>query len=320
MSEKPYIVVVGPTASGKSQLAVALAHALSGEIINADAMQVYKELHIGAAKLTKDEMCDIPHHLMDVVSVGESFTVADYKAMAMDCIQDIQSRGHVPIVCGGTGLYINALTGKLDFTAVQGDPALRAELTIIAESEGKQALLDRLKTVDPVSAARLHPNDQKRVIRALEVTMLTGHPYSEHAQCFVQNAYADHPIRMVGLKWERKALEQRIRLRVDQMMDQGLLEEARALYSKIIPLEHPSMMGLGYRQLFAYFNGESTLTEAVEQIKVETRRFAKRQMTWFSRDLRIHWFEMDTQTNMEALMKSICDLYEATKEDIQREQ
>ncbi len=320
MSEKPYIVVVGPTASGKSQLAVALAHTLSGEVINADAMQVYKELHIGAAKLTNDEMCGIPHHLMDVVSVGESFTVADYKSMAIDCIADIRSRGHVPIVCGGTGLYINALTGKLDFTAVQGDPALRAELALIAESESKQALLDRLKAVDPVSASRLHPNDQKRVIRALEVTMLTGRPYSEHAQSFVQNAYAEHPACMVGLKWERKTLEQRIRLRVDSMISQGLVEEARALYSRKIPLEHPSMMGLGYRQLFAYFNGESTLEDAVELIKIETRRFAKRQMTWFSRDLRIHWFDMETQTNMETMIKTICDLYETTKEDIKREQ
>ncbi len=319
MSEIPYIVVVGPTASGKSQLAVALAQAVSGEVINADAMQVYKELNIGAAKLTKDEMCGIPHHLMDVVSVGESFSVAEYRTLAIECMQQIGLSKHVLIVCGGTGLYINALTGKLDFTAVQGDPGLRAELMIFSKTEGTQALFDRLKVIDSVSASRLHPNDQKRVIRAIEVTLLTGRPYSEQAQSFTQNAYANIPVLMVGLRWQREELEQRIRERVDRMMDKGLLEEARMLYSKGIPLDHPSMMGLGYRQLFSYFTGDYTLEQAIEQIKIETRRFAKRQMTWFSRDLRIHWFDMNAQTDPQTLIGTICGLYETTKEDTQRE-
>ena len=161
-----------------------------------------------------------------------------------------------------TGLYINALTGKLDFTAVQGDPNLRAELSLFAQTQGVHALYKRLEEVDSATASRLHPNDRKRVIRAIEVTLLTGRPYSEQALSFSQNAYANVPVLMIGLKWQREELEQRIRLRVDRMMDTGLLEEARMLFSSGIPLDHPSMMGLGYRQLFSYFANECTLEEA----------------------------------------------------------
>ncbi len=305
----PYIVVVGPTASGKSQLCVALAHSMNGEVVSADSMQIYKELHIGAAKLTNEEMCGVPHHMMDVVSVGDSFTVADYRDRALKCMDEIFARGHVPIVCGGTGLYINALTGKLDFTAIQGDPSLRSELALYAKTEGKQALFARLKTLDALTASRLHPNDQKRVIRALEVTILTGKPYSEQVQSFAKSAYADVPALLIGLRWERKSLELRIRERVDSMMAQGLLEETKTLFTKGIPLEHPSMMGLGYRQLLQYLSGQIALKDAVERIKVDTRRFAKRQMTWFSRDLRIHWLNMDTETDLCVLLRSIRTMF-----------
>ena len=305
----PYIVVVGPTASGKSQLCVALAHSMNGEVVSADSMQIYKELHIGAAKLTNEEMCGVPHHMMDVVSVGDSFTVADYRDRALKCMDEIFARDHVPIVCGGTGLYINALTGKLDFTAIQGDPSLRSELALYAKTEGKQALFARLKKLDALSASRLHPNDQKRVIRALEVTILTGKPYSEQVQSFANSAYTDVPALLIGLRWERKSLELRIRERVDSMMAQGLLEETKTLFTKGIPLEHPSMMGLGYRQLLQYLSGQIALKDAVERIKVDTRRFAKRQMTWFSRDLRIHWLNMDTETDLCVLLRSIRTMF-----------
>ena len=302
----PYIVITGPTASGKTRLAVALALHVGGEIINADSMQIYRELNIGASKPTAEQMRGVPHHLLSIVSVGESFSVADYKERALRCIREISLRGKMPIVCGGTGLYINALTGRLHFTTTKGDPALRAELALYAKTKGNQALHERLRWADPVAAARLHPNDLKRVIRALEVCLLTGGKYSEQAKSFTSNAYATVPACMIGLRWERKELEGRIRERVDSMMAQGLLEEARAVYDTGVSPDHPSMKGLGYRQLFEHFNGNCTLEEAVERIKVDTRRYAKRQMTWFSRDLRIHWFGMHAGVEPHTLLQAVC--------------
>lgn len=285
------IYIVGPTASGKTALAVALAKHYDGEIINADSMQVYRELDIGSAKPTQAERQGVPHHLLDVVSVGEAFSVSAYRTLANKAMEEIQFRGHVPIICGGTGLYFQALTGMLQFSETKGDPAIRLDLQAFADRHGKEALFKRLQEADPVTAARLHPNDVKRVVRALEVYQLTGKPFSEQNTGFQNNAYTENQVCAIGLQWERHVLNERIDRRVDAMIQDGLIEEARQIWAKGIPQDHPSMMGLGYRQLFAYFAGKYTLEQAIEAIKRETHRFAKRQMTWFLRDLRIQWLQ-----------------------------
>lgn len=302
MNQQPCVYVIGPTASGKSDLAIELAKRWKGEIVNADSMQVYSELNIGAAKVPPAERQGIIHHLLDVVHVGEPFSVAAYKSLACEAIEDIHRRGHLPIVCGGTGLYIQALSGRLDFTRVESDPVLRTELEAYASEHGVKALHERLRAVDPDSAQRLHPNDQKRVIRALEVSLLTHKPYSAQTQAFAQKAYQGESPCMLGLCWPREQLRARIGVRVDRMMEQGLLDEARAIFAHGIDVEHPSMMGLGYRQLFRYFLGQYTLSEAVERIKIETGQFAKRQMTWFRRDLRIQWLDMQALYEEDALV------------------
>ncbi len=307
------IYIVGPTASGKSALAVALAKTYNGEIINADSMQIYRELNIGSAKPTQAEQQGVPHHLLDVASVGEAFSVSAYRTLALKAMEEIRFREHVPIVCGGTGLYFNALTGLLQFSETKGDPAVRLALQTFADNHGKEALFQRLQAVDAATAARLHPNDVKRVIRALEVYQLTGKPFSEQNEGFQRNAYTENQICAIGLQWERHVLNERIDKRVDAMIADGLVEEARLVWAKGVPRDHPSMMGLGYRQLFAYFAGEWTLEQAIEAIKRETHRFAKRQMTWFLRDLRIQWLQpqlYQTPALLWQAAQNIIDRYE----------
>ena len=303
MNQQPCVYVIGPTASGKSDLAIELAKRWQGEVVNADSMQVYCELNIGSAKVPLHERQGIVHHLLDVVHVGEPFSVAAYKSLAEQAMEGIHRQGHLPIVCGGTGLYIQALSGRLNFTQVESDPVLRSELQTYAREHGRQALHERLRAVDPDSAQRLHPNDQKRVIRALEVSLLTHKPYSAQTETFAQQAYqgGKSPC-MLGLYWPREQLRARIGKRVDSMMEQGLLEEARDVFALGVDIEHPSMQGLGYRQLFRYFLGQYTLSEAVERIKIETAQFAKRQMTWFKRDLRIHWLDMQALMEDDACL------------------
>lgn len=306
------VFVVGPTASGKTALSIALAKQLQGEIINADSMQIYKELNIGSAKPTPQEQQGIEHHMLNVVGIGEEFSVALYRSMAMADMREIWNREKLPIICGGTGLYINALTYQMDFTGAKGDPELRKKLMQLAETEGVQAVYARLEQVDPITAERLHPNNTRRVIRALEVYELTGVPLSEQTQSFQSQPAVDYAICMIGLKWDREQLNARISQRVDSMMKSGLYQEARALFAKGIDLQHPSMMGLGYRQLYAHFCGKMSLDEAIERIKQETRRYAKRQMTWFQRDLRIHWLEPAQFTSLDCLTNAAMDIIKNT--------
>ncbi len=283
------IIVQGPTASGKSELAVRLAEQFSGEIVNADSMQVYRFMDIGTAKPSPDQLRRVPHHLLGIVNPDQTFSAADFCREAEKVIQDISRRGKRVIVCGGTGLYIRALTkGLMDSPPV--DDALRNELKVLAGREGSVELHRRLAEVDPLAAERIHPNDQFRLIRALEVFHLTGRPISalreEHRFGTLRYDYCK-----IGLTMNRESLYRNIDNRVDLMVRHGFLEEVQALLDAGYPCGLKSMRSLGYRHLCNYLQGLSTLDDALQLIKRDTRRYAKRQLTWFNQDQEIKWIE-----------------------------
>ena len=300
-------LIVGPTASGKTAASIALAQRLNAEIISADSIQVYRGMDIGSAKPTMEERQGIPHHLMDAVDIDSpKFSVAEYRRMAGEAIDNIVSRGKYPLVVGGTGLYVNSLIYPLNFTSVPSDEKLRSELTAL-EQKQKGAAYALLQAEDPKAARRLHPNDVKRVIRALEVVRLTGKPIDDHGGDFANQAQAAIPYEptIIGLTMPREMLYERINLRVDIMLRQGLLDEARAIYDAGYDPALPALQGLGYKQLFKHFAGEYTFDEAIEAIKLETRHFAKRQLTWFRRDKRIIWFDISQYPDKESLNQAI---------------
>lgn len=307
-SKKPPLgIILGPTASGKTALGVQVAKRLGAEIISADSIQIYRGLDIGSAKPTQEEMKGIPHHMLNVVEVdGPKFSVAAYQQQARAIIHGLQQANIFPLVVGGTGLYISALTSPLNFTETAGDETLRRALQA-QEQQQPGSLYAKLQREDPASAQRLHPNDIKRIVRALEVKQLTGKPIGA---AFAQAASAPCPydLTMVGLNMPRPLLYARIEQRVDQMLEQGLVEEARSIWEKGLDPALPALQGLGYKQLFAYFAGNYSLEEAVAAIKQETRHFAKRQMTWFRRDARIHWLDI-TQYSPDALVDTACGLF-----------
>ena len=293
MEQTHILVLVGPTASGKTAVSIELAKLLNAEIVSADSIQVYRGLDIGSAKPTLEERQGITHHMIDVVDASNgSFSVAEYKRLASQCIEDIAARGKLPIVAGGTGLYINALTYPLQFTNVPGDPAVREALQNEQVRE-PGSLYRRLQEIDPATAARLHPNDGKRIVRALEVYEVSGQPLSAHGADFQNAAGAKPPFdaALFGLNMDRTLLYARIERRVDDMMRTGLLSETRALLDAGLSLDLLALQGLGYKQLLRHLRGETTLSDAVEEIKQETRRYAKRQLTWFKRDMRIRWLD-----------------------------
>lgn len=283
------LIVQGPTASGKSELAIHLAERFSGEIVNADSMQVYRSMDIGTAKPSAAQRQRISHHLLDIVDPDQTFSAADFCREAEKVLVDIASRGKKIIVCGGTGLYIRALTkGLMDSPA--GDAALRAELIDLANREGTEPLYRRLSEVDPVSAARIHPNDQVRIVRALEVYQMTGRPISElrgeHRFGTVRYDYCK-----IGLSIDRESLYEKINNRVDSMIGQGFIEEVKTLLAKGYPSSLKPMRSIGYRQVCDYLDGAITLEEAIQVMKRDTRRYAKRQLTWFNQDAEIKWIE-----------------------------
>ncbi len=307
--KQPLGVILGPTASGKTALGVQVAKRLGGQIVSADSMQVYQGLDIGSAKPTALEMGGIPHHLLDVATVdGPRFTVAEYQRRAREAIDSIHASGDYPIVVGGTGLYISAIISPLDFTQTAGDEALRTALSQ-QEAQEPGSLYRRLQQEDPDSARRLHPNDIKRIIRALEVKSITGKPIGSG---FARATEEDCPyaLSMIGLTMPRELLYARIEQRVEQMLEQGLLKEARRIWDMGLDRSLPSLQGLGYKQLFAYFAGEYTLEQAIEAIKRETRHFAKRQLTWFRRDPRISWLDITEYSEQQQLLEAACALLE----------
>ncbi|MDU2158057.1 tRNA (adenosine(37)-N6)-dimethylallyltransferase MiaA, partial [Clostridium sp.] len=272
-------------AVGKTDLSIKLAKELNGEIISTDSMQIYKYMDIGSAKITKEEMCGVPHHMIDVVDPSTPFSVADYKEMAQKCIDDIISRGKLPILTGGTGLYINALTCNMNFTEAENDLKYRSELEELAEHHGNEYIHNMLKDIDPISYKEIHYNNRKRVIRALEVYKLTKKPFSSFnaGEEFYNGPY---DVSYYVLNMDREKLYNRINLRVDMMMDKGLLEECIKLKEMGYNSSVQSMQGIGYKEIFYYLENKISLNEAVEMIKQGSRNYAKRQLTWFRRDPR----------------------------------
>ena len=294
MKKRPLIILTGPTAVGKTAASIGLAKAVGGEIISADSMQVYRQMDIGSAKITKDEMQGIPHYLVDVLEPEEAFNVVRFQELAKEAMEEIFRNGHIPIVVGGTGFYIQALLYDIDFTENDSDLSFREELEKKAGEEGAESLHALLEKADPQAAAQIHPHNVKRVIRALEFNRKRGQKISEHNERERQKE-SPYNFAYFVLTDDRKALYERIDRRVDKMMEQGLLEEVRRLKDRGLPGDSVSMQGLGYKELFAYLEGEYSLEEAVRIIKRDTRHFAKRQITWFRRERDVVW--IDRQEN-----------------------
>ena len=292
MTKIPLIVVAGPTASGKTSLAIDIAKALDGEIVCADSMQIYKYMDIGTAKATKEEQAQCPHHLMDIVEPDCEFSVADYTELAHKTISDIVSRGKTPIMCGGTGLYIDSVVNDVEFGESENDYTLRRELEVLAKKEGSQRLIDMLSEFDPLSAKKLHPNNLKRIIRAIEFYKVSGIPISEHQRMTKLKESRYSAVEFI-IDRERCELYDRINRRVDIMMNEGLTDEVKMLMGRGYSPKLNSMQGIGYKELIAYFDGKSTLDESVDAIKQNSRRYAKRQLTWFRRNENIRWLSPD---------------------------
>jgi tRNA dimethylallyltransferase len=291
---KPKIVIIlGPTAAGKSELALELALNIDGEIVNADSQQVYRCLDIGTGKPSATDRLRVPHHLIDVVNPDEEFNAAQFRRMALEIVEQIQGRKKKVIVCGGTGLYLKALTQGL-FDGPGQDAVLRAALERQIEAEGLPALYQRLVAIDGSVTSAIHPNDRQRIIRALEVFETTGRPISAWHN---EHAFRDQPFTLlkIGLLRERAELYDRINRRSEQMVRDGLLQEVQGLVARGYSLDLKPLRSVGYRQMGAVLRGEKDLTGALEEMKQETRRLAKRQLTWFRRDLAIEWFHPEKQ-------------------------
>lgn len=284
------VAIVGPTAVGKTALSIRLAKLLDGEIINGDSMQVYKGLDIGTAKITPEEMEGIVHHLLDIKEPTDSFSVAEYQKLVREKIDEINARGKMPIIIGGTGLYVQSVLYDFQFNEKQVDEVARAAYYAELEKLGPEAMHERLRKIDPAAASDIHPNNTRRVIRALEMAELSG-----DSRASEEHQRGDQPIYnhlIIGIDMDRAKLYERINMRVDMMMQQGLLEEARALYDAGIR-DTQAVKAIGYKELFAYFEGHSTLEEAIEAIKQNSRRYAKRQLTYFRNKMNIEWIGHD---------------------------
>ena len=288
--KRPLVILTGPTAVGKTALSIALAKAIGGEIISADSMQVYRHMDIGSAKIMAEEMEGVPHHLIDVLEPAEEFNVVVFQKLAKQAVEEIYSRGHIPILVGGTGFYIQALVYDIDFTENNEDTALRQALEEQARREGADVLYERLRAVDPESCESIHAHNIKRVIRAIEFYEKTGKKISDHNREQRQNDSPYHFAYFV-LTDSRDKIYQRIDERVDLMMAHGLMEEVRALRDRGCRRDMVSMQGLGYKELLACLEGEISLEEAVYLIKRDTRHFAKRQLTWFRREKEVIWVD-----------------------------
>ncbi len=313
MDKLPLLILTGPTAVGKTNLSIKLAKAVNGEIISADSMQVYRRMDIGTAKIKKEEMCGVPHHLIDICEPTEDYNVVRFATEAKRLIREITERGHIPILVGGTGFYIQAVLYDIDFTETEEDTTYREELAAFADKYGAEALHEELAKVDPASAEAIHSNNVKRVIRALEFYRQTGGKISEHneEQRGKESAYKS---AYFVLTQDRAVLYDRIEKRIDSMLSEGLLDEVKALLAEGCKPEMVSMQGLGYKEIVPYLNGECTLDEAVYILKRDTRHFAKRQITWFKREREVLWFDKGLYESEDAILEAM--LTEARKRGI----
>lgn len=302
------IVIVGPTAVGKTNLSIELAKRINGEIISADSMQVYKYMDIGTAKPSHEEMQGIKHYMIDVFEPDEECNVAKYKEMAQDCIEEILNKIKVPIIVGGTGLYVNSVVDNIEFSKTITDWGYRARLEERAKKEGAEVLYKELQEIDKETAEKIHQNDLRRIIRALEVNYSTGKPISYHNKLSRQNP-SKYDFAMIGLNMGRAELYKRIDKRVDKMIADGLVNEVKDLVERGVSEKHTSMQGLGYKEIVEYINGKTSLDKTIEILKMNSRRYAKRQLTWFRREQKIQWCDMNE--DLENIIKKIINYLEA---------
>ena len=303
-NKPPLVIITGPTAAGKTDLSIRLAKELEGEIISADSMQVYKGMDIGTAKIMPEEMQGVRHHLIDVFPPEHGMNVAEFKELAKAAIEDITSRGKLPIIVGGTGFYIQAVLYDIDFTAEE-DNSYRDELSKLADTEeGREKLYAMLKDEDPKAAEEIHPNNVRRLIRALEFKKNTGKPISEHnAEERAKESPYDFMYFVINMN--RDILYKRIDKRVDIMLDNGLIEVVRSLMDSGLNESHVSMQGIGYKEICEYIRGRLTKEEAIDLLKQNTRHFAKRQLTWFRREREVIWADKDAFNTEEAFQEDI---------------
>lgn len=301
---KPVIVIVGPTASGKTSLSIEIAKQINGSIVSADSMQIYRYMNIGTAKPGKAEMAGIEHYMIDVADPGENFSVAKYREMALDSINKIISENKNPVIVGGTGLYINSLLYNISFSETICDDELRDALMTEASEKGNRYLHEKLKAIDPQAAARIHENDIKRVIRAIEVYTHTNMSITEHEK---MSKLEPPPYKYIpyGLNWERKKLYERIDRRVDMMIESGLIDEVKELVELGYTRKSTAMQAIGYKEVLSYLEGNSSLEETIYIIKRDTRRYAKRQMTWFRKMQEIKWIDIDENVDFKRTAEEI---------------
>lgn len=307
--KKPLIVLTGPTAVGKTSLSIALAKAVNGEIISADSMQVYKKMDIGSAKIRPEEMNGVKHYLVDVLDPKEEFHIVKFQQMAKEAMEEIYAKGKIPILVGGTGFYIQAVTKDIDFTEAEQENEYRKELEILAKEKGGEYLHEMLKEVDPKSAEAIHAHNVKRVIRALEFYHQNQTPISAHNEEQKKNE-SPYCLAYFVLNMPRELLYKRIDLRVDQMLEEGLLEEVKDLQKEGCCRGMVSMQGLGYKEILDYLEGKYSLEEAVRILKRDTRHFAKRQLTWFRREQEVTWVDKEKfdydENQILAFMLAVC--------------
>ncbi len=293
------IAIAGPTASGKTALSIAVAKHFGGEVVSCDSMQIYKRMDIGTAKPDEEEMSGIRHHMIDIIEPDENYNVVSFKKDAEAVIDEILERGKLPVLVGGTGLYMDSVLNNVGFTETKSDEAVRKELTELWEKMGSEYMHAELEKIDPESAEKIHPNNVRRVIRALEIYRTTGKTMTQVNEESKREPKYDSLV--FGLMWDREVLNERINRRVDIMMEKGLLDEVEELKASGLKRELTSMQAIGYKELFEYFDGLVTLDEAVEKIKLESRRYAKRQMTWLRRNEKINWLMLQKDYNLNKI-------------------
>ena len=303
MKKIPVIAVVGPTASGKTSLSIEIAKHFSGQVVSADSMQIYEKMNIATAKPTDDEMQGIPHHLIGFQPIDKKFSVAEYVTLAKECIEKIHYQGDLPVVAGGTGLYVDSLLQNIQFSKEEGNNELRNELTEMFDQKGAEFMLEALREIDPKTAEKLHLNDKSRIIRALEIYKATGKTMTEQ-KILSREEESPFEVLYIGINYrDRNVLYDRINRRVDIMLENGLLDEAKDFYN--IDADETACQAIGYKELAPYFNGEKSLEDCLESLKIETRHYAKRQLTWFRKNENINWVYPDDYENAEDMYKSV---------------
>ncbi len=306
MNKIPVIAVVGPTASGKTALSINIAKRFSGQVVSADSMQIYEKMNIATAKPTTEEMQGITHHLIGFQPISQKFSVAEYVTLAKNCIEKIHSDGDLPVIAGGTGLYVDSLLQNIQFSQEDENTEIRKELTEMFDEKGAEFMLNWLREIDPQTAEKLHLKDKSRIIRALEIYKATGKTMTEQ-KALSKTEPSPYNTLYIGINYrDRNVLYDRINRRVDIMVENGLLEEAKDFYN--IPADKTACQAIGYKELAPYFNGEKTLEECLESLKIETRHYAKRQLTWFRKNENINWVYPDDYENPQDMLESVFEI------------